>query len=243
MGRPSDGAGAYTGRSMQSTSPSRGRFITLEGPDGAGKSTQADLLAASLRSLGHAVRLVREPGGTALGERVRELLLSSDALDHRPASDALLFNAARSQLVYEIIRPALARGEIVLCDRFADSTLAYQGYGEGLEVKALRSLGEWATGGLAPDLTLLLDLSEDAGVARQAARAAGSNRFEAGRRDDGSFQRRVRQGFLTLARAEPHRWQVFDAAQPVDVVARRILEVVRERLSIEPSASAVRMNR
>ncbi len=230
---------------MEPTDRDGGRLITLEGLDGAGKSMQADRLARSLRSLGHVVCLTREPGGTRLGERVRELLLSSDELDHRPASDALLFNAARAQLVAEVIRPALDAGTVVICDRYADSTLAYQGYGEGLDLDGLRSLALWATGGLVPDLTLLLDVPEDVGIARRVERRDGeAHRFEGSRDHDAAFQRRVREGFLALAAGDRQRWRVIDASQPPDAVAAQVLEIALRRIGTsKPSATSVRMDR
>ena len=228
---------------MQQTAPRRGLFITLEGTDGAGKSTQAARLAASLRSWGHGVCLTREPGGTSLGERIRQLLLSSGELEHRPTSDALLFNAARAQLVEEVIAPALASGSVVVCDRFTDSTLAYQGYGEGLDLDGLRQVSTWATRGLVPDLTLLLDLPEEVGLTRRArGPGAERNRFEQGGRDQAAFQRRVREGFLALAAAEPLRWRVIDATQPADAIADELLAVVARVVGLdEPSARPVRM--
>lgn len=201
-----------------------GRFITLEGPEGAGKTVLARRLAEALVAHGHVVRLTREPGGTPLGERVRALLLERSAgdltIDAR--ADALLFNAARAQLVAEVIRPALEAGEIVLCARFADSTLAYQGYGAGLPIGELRAVAAVATGGLAPDLTVLLDVDPEVGLRRKAP--ATRNRFEAS--FDLDFHRRVRAGFLELARAEPARWRVVDSSRHVDRVFEELLDVV-----------------
>jgi dTMP kinase len=203
-----------------------GRFITLEGPEGAGKTVLARRLAEALEQRGHAVRLTREPGGTPLGERVRALLLerlSGDlAIDAR--ADALLFNAARAQLVAEVIRPALEAGEVVLCARFADSTLAYQGYGAGLPIDQLRAIADVATGGLAPDLTVLLDVDPEVGLRRKAPGAR--NRFEAS--FDLDFHRRVRAGFLELAGQEPERWRVVDSTRHVDRVFDDLLGVVLE---------------
>ena len=209
-----------------------GRFITLEGPEGAGKTVQAECLAAAFVDLGHRVRLTREPGGTALGERIRSIVLDGDGagagagapIDAR--ADALLFNAARAQLVAEVIAPALAAGEVVVCARFADSTLAYQGYGAGRPIAELRALASIATGGLSPDLTILLDLDPEAGIARKAAESR--NRFESA--FDLDFHRRVRAGFLELARAEPSRWRVIDAARDVDAVFADVLEAARAAL-------------
>ena len=210
-------------------------FVTLEGPDGAGKSSQALALAERLRAASVDVVLTREPGGTALGERVRELLLSTDAPERTPLADALLFNAARQQLVEEVIRPALAAGRWVLCDRFADSTLAYQGYGAGVDLDPLRRLAEVATGGLRPDRTLLFDLPGEAGLARRAGgRTAELTRFELAERHDLPFHQRVRNGFLALAAAEPERWSVIDASAEASVVTEAAWRVVEEWLALVP---------
>jgi thymidylate kinase len=198
----------------------RGWFITIEGPDGAGKTTQTEGLAAHLRARGLDVVLTREPGGTWLGERLREVLLArtgstapTDAL-----TDAFLFNAARRQLVSEVVAPALSAGRTVLCARFADSTLAYQGYGAGVPLERLRALEVVATDGLRPDLTILLDLPVEAGLARKAP--GDVTRFEA--EFDLAFHRRVRQGFLALAAADPARFTVVDATQSAQAVATAV---------------------
>ena len=197
-----------------------GRFIALEGPDGAGKSVQAARLADSVRSSGGVATLTREPGGTDLGEAIRRLLLEAGDLPRTPVIDALLFNAARAQCVEEVIRPALQRGEIVVCDRFADSTLAYQGYGAGLSVEMLGDLERIATGGLRPDLVILLDLPVAEGLGRRARGAPEAmNRFESPSVHDTEFHERVRRGYLELAAADPGRWRVIDAARGVDAVA------------------------
>jgi dTMP kinase len=190
-------------------------FITFEGPEGGGKSTQAEVLRASLEAEGRSVVLVREPGGTALGERIRDLLLEDapDAAAIAARSDALLFSAARAQLVEEVIRPGLASGGIVISDRFADSTLAYQGHGAGLPIDELRVLVRFATNGLRPDLTVLLDLPAQTGLGRKDGEAT---RFESG--FDEAFHERVRQGFLTLAGEEPDRFTVVDARLSPDEV-------------------------
>jgi dTMP kinase len=193
-----------------------GLFITLEGPEGAGKTLQAERLADALRADGHQVRLTREPGGTRLGEQIRSIVLAATQGDGAidPVADALLFNAARAQLVAEVIRPALAAGEIVICARFADSTLAYQGYGAGVPLENLKAVEDAATGGLVPDLTILLDVPPEVGLARKAD--ASRNRFEAA--FDVEFHRRVRAGFLDLARQQPKRWRVIDATRDADAV-------------------------
>lgn len=204
----------------------RGRFITLEGPEGAGKTVLARRLAEALQGRGQTVLLTREPGGTPLGERVRALLLERSAgdlaIDAR--ADALLFNAARAQLVAEVIRPAVNAGTTVLCARFADSTLAYQGYGAGLPIDELRALARIATAGLEPDLTVLLDVDPEVGLRRKAPGAR--NRFEAS--FDLEFHRRVRAGFLELAREEPARWRVIDSTRHVDRVFEDVLAAALE---------------
>jgi dTMP kinase len=209
----------------------RGRFITIEGPEGAGKTVQAARLEASLNDRGIPVRGTREPGGTALGERIRALLLDPTTTPIDPLADALLFNAARRQLVEEVVEPALAAGTTVLCARYADSTRAYQGYGGGLDLDVLARLEEIATGGLLPDLTLLLDLPVEVGMARK--RPDDLTRFETG--FDLAFHRRVRNGFLEMAVHEPGRFRVFDATASEDEVAERILRAVDHLFFDEPS--------
>jgi dTMP kinase len=210
----------------------RGRFITIEGPEGSGKTTHAARLERELRSRGIRVLATREPGGTALGERIRELLLahSSTAID--PLADALLFNAARRQLLEEVIEPALLDGTTVLCARFADSTRAYQGYGDGLPIDQLLQLEEIATSGLQPDLTILLDVPVELGLARKAP--DDRTRFETA--FDLDFHRRVRNGFLKMAVAEPGRFRVIDATKPEDDVAAAIGRAVDHLFGRRPSS-------
>jgi dTMP kinase len=211
--------GRYT-RAVNRPGARRGWFITIEGPEGSGKTTQAAALADHLTSLGLDVHLTREPGGTWLGERVRDVLLArtGSTAPTDPMTDALLFNAARRQLVTEVVRPAIAAGGTVVCARFADSTLAYQGFGAGLPLERLRELETAATDGLKPDLTILLDLPVEDGLARKAP--GDVTRFEA--EFDLDFHRRVRDGFLALAAAEPGRFAVVDASGPKDDVARAV---------------------
>jgi dTMP kinase len=197
---------------MTAATPRRGVFITLEGPDGSGKTVQAERLRAALVESGHATMLVREPGGTPAGERIRAILMdrheSSVLLTQR--ADALLFMAARAQLVETVIRPALERGTVVLSDRYLDSTLAYQGFGGELGVEELLPVGRFATGGLRPDLTILFDAPVEVGLARKSA--AETTRFEA--HFDRAYHERVRAGYLALAAGEPDRWVVVDASAP-----------------------------
>jgi len=213
------------------TPADRGWFVTIEGPDGGGKTTQAERLRAHLVASGRRVHLTREPGGTWLGERLREVLLARTAsaagAPTDPLTDAFLFNAARRQLVGEVIRPALEAGTTVVCARFADSTLAYQGYGAGVALERLRALAGIATDGLRPDLTILLDLPVEAGLERKAP--GDVTRFEA--EFDLEFHRRVRDGFLAIAREEPGRFVVVDAALPVDEVAGVIAAAVDGRIA------------
>jgi dTMP kinase len=227
---------------MEAETRARGRFITLEGPDGAGKTGQATRLAEALRAAGRTVTLTREPGGTRLGERIRAALLDTDVL-HVARADALLFNAARAELVDEVIVPALSRGEIVVCDRFADSTLAYQGYGAGLDLAELRRLADWGTGGLVPDLTILLDVPVAVGLERRERGPAGErSRFEDASRHPGEFHERVRAGFLALAAADLDRWRTVDGSAGADDVAAAVLDAVASVLRFdEPLAAVERM--
>ena len=203
-------------------------FISFEGPDGSGKSTQIELLATELRESGHEVVTVREPGGTPAGEKIRVILLGEGgAVSVDPRADALLFNASRAQLVADVIEPALARGAIVIADRFADSTLAYQGYGSGLPLDALRAIIKFATAGRTPDLTLLLDLAADQGLARKSG--SGRTRFEEG--FDAAFHARVADGFRALAAAEPTRWRLLDASAAPEALAAQVSQAVQGALA------------
>ena len=202
-----------------------GLFITLEGPEGAGKTTQLARLEARLRGTGRRVTVTREPGGTPLGLRVREVVLDP-ALDMEPLSEFLLYSASRAQLVHDVLRPALERGDVVLCDRYFDSSLAYQGAGRGLPLPLLRGLTREVTGGLTPDLTVLLDLDPALGLQRAALRGQ-PDRLE---KADLAFHQRVRAGFLELAQAEAERFAVVDAAQSADAVAAQLWAAVEGKL-------------
>jgi dTMP kinase len=205
----------------------RGFFLTLEGPEGSGKSTQAQRLAARLVAAGYPCTVTREPGGTRLGEEIRQILLHG--MSPIPAADALLFNAARAQLAAEVIEPALARGEIVICDRFSDSTLAYQGYGAGQALDALRELARFAVGGLVPDMTVLIDLPVEEGLGRKFG-GPDITRFESN--EDVAFHGRVRAGFLALAAAEPDRFLVVDGRQSLDSIEAEIGEALLSRIGL-----------
>jgi dTMP kinase len=200
-----------------------GLFITLEGPEGSGKSTHAPRLAEYLRSTGRDVLLSREPGGTSIGDQIRSILNDHGNAAMLPHAEILLFCASRAQLVSQMIRPHLELGGTVVCDRFSDSTLAYQGYGHGLNLEILKSICDFATGGLMPHLTLLLDLPVETGLARRRQSNSDWNRLDA---FEVQFHRRVRQGYLELARQEPKRWYRIDAEKGEEEVWEQILEVV-----------------
>lgn len=202
-------------------------FITLEGPEGSGKTSQLPILADYLRAQGFTVLTTREPGGTFIGNQIRAVLTNMENTAMQPRTETLLFLAARAQLVEEVIRPALARNEIVLSDRYADSTLAYQGYGHGVDLNTLRALLVFATGGQRPDLTLLLDVESAAGLRRKTS-SGEWNRLDAYTL---AFHQRVRKGYLQLAAEEPARWQIVDASQPADVVQSNIRQVILARLT------------
>jgi dTMP kinase len=194
-------------------------FVTFEGIEGSGKSTHLRLLAAALRSAGHEVVETREPGGTALGRSLRDLLLQPSATPPEPLAELLLYCADRAQHVAEVIRPALAAGRIVLCDRFSDSTIAYQGYGRGLDLTTVCALDAEARRGLEPDLTLLLDCPPSTGLARAHARSGTGDRFE---QEALAFHEAVRRGFHALASAAPARYRLIDTTASTAVVGERI---------------------
>ena len=204
-------------------------FITLEGPEGAGKTTQLRALADYLRGCGYDVVTTREPGGTAIGDQIRHVLHDTANVAMSPTAEVLLYAASRAQLVAEVIQPALAAGRVVLCDRYADSTMAYQGYGRGLDRDALAALTAVATGVLRPDLTLLLDLDVARGLARRRDEGEEMNRLDL---ETIEFHRRVRAGYLALAAAEPARWQLIDADRPPAAIQDTLRRLVLERLSV-----------
>ena len=210
-----------------------GKFITLEGGEGAGKSTQAPRLAAHLERAGHTVCITREPGGAPGAEAIRELLVTGDPGRWDAVTETLLHYAARRSHLTDTIRPALARGEWVVCDRFADSTLAYQGYVGGVDMGFISEIHARVVGDLTPDLTLILDLPPEAGLARaqvrSQARGEGEDRYE---RMGLDFHRRLRAAFLEIAAKEPERCMVVDADGDMETVAARIKGAVEDRLEI-----------
>ncbi len=209
-----------------------GAFVVFEGPEGGGKSSQARMLADRLIGAGYSVTLTREPGGTALGDAIRQILLPATSVAISPRSETLLYCASRAQLVEEVIRPALAQGQVVVSDRFSHSTIAYQGYGRGLGVEPVASAVSFATGNLEPDLIVLLDLDPRVGLERKRGDfLAGSteewNRFE---EEELAFHQRVRDGYLQMAKADPQRWLVLDASLPFGALQDRIMETVSNLL-------------
>jgi dTMP kinase len=212
-----------------------GFFITFEGPDGSGKSTQIQWLAEYLRGLGQTVLLTREPGGTQIGEQIRDLLHDLRHREMQPRAEILLYSAARSQLVGEEIQPCLASGGTVLCDRYADSTLAYQGYGHGLHLETLKLITSFATQDLKPDLTLLFDLDPAVGLKRRQADGLEWNRLDD---YDLAFHERVRRGYHELAQADPARWVTFDATRDREKLQDEVRRIVVERLEVRRSRLA-----
>ena len=204
----------------------QGKFITFEGPDGSGKTAQLDILADEFINAGYPIVRTREPGGTPISDQIRATLLDLKNTAMIDRTEALLYQAARAQLVAEIIKPQLASGGIVLSDRYADSTLAYQGYGHQNTVASLEGIIHYATGGLIPDLTLLLDLAPEVGLQRRLD-AGGLNRLDA---YDINFHHRVRDGYLKLAQEEPERWVVVDADRTFDEVQNDLRRIIQENL-------------
>lgn len=212
----------------------RGALIVFEGGDGAGKSTQVSALAAALRSAGHAVTCTREPGGTPLAEAVRALVLDPSHAPVDAATEALLFASARADHVSRMIRPALERGEIVLCDRFVDSSVAYQGAGRGLGTEHVLELNHWALQGLVPQLTVVLAVAPATAESRRLHRGVAVDRMEA---EDRAFHHAVNAAFLELAARSPERYLVLDAAEPVEAITRAVAARVAPLLPGTPGGA------
>ncbi len=202
-------------------------FITLEGPEGGGKSTQAKRLVDHLQAQGHEVLFTREPGGTEIGDQIRQVIMSLENKSMSPEAEFLLFSASRAQVVRELIEPQLERGGFVVCDRFYDSSLAYQGYGHELDLELLRTITGFVSGGLVPDLTFLLDLTSELGLERRKQDGRW-NRLDD---YDLAFHERVREGYHRLAELDPDRWVQIDAAQTEDEIQAEIQEAIEVRLS------------
>jgi len=201
-------------------------FITFEGGEGCGKSVQAGVLYKRLAQLAIPALLTHEPGGTSLGKKLSRWLKWTDSLDISPLTELLLFNASRAQLVTKVIQPNLESGIEVICDRYADSTTAYQGYGRGLDLEMVKAINDTATQGLKPDLTILLDMPVEAGLARK--RGKRQDRFE---QEEIAFHQRVREGYLKLAASDPQRWLVIDATQSKEKIAQNIWQKISQLLS------------
>ncbi len=202
-------------------------FITLEGPEGSGKTSHIPHLVAYLREQGHIVFPTREPGGTNISEQIRDILHDMKNAEMHPRTETLLYQAARAQIVEQVIKPRLAANEIVISDRYYDSTIAYQGYGHQQNLDEVRALVKYATGGLTPDLTILLDLDVEIGLKRKTQNAAEWNRMDALTVE---FHQRVRNGYLELAKQEPNRWAVINSAQKWDDVQNELKRVIAARL-------------
>ena len=202
-------------------------FITLEGPEGSGKTSHIPYLVEYLREKSYTVFPTREPGGTSISEQIREILHDLKNAEMHPRTETLLYQAARAQIVEQVIRPRLAAGEIVLSDRYYDSTIAYQGYGHQQNLDEVRALVKYATGGLSPDLTVLLDLDVEIGLKRKTQNGMEWNRLDAYTVE---FHQRVRKGYLEMVKAEPKRWIVVDASQSWDKVQENLREKILSAL-------------
>lgn len=203
-------------------------FITLEGPEGSGKTSQLPPLVEYMREQGYDVFPTREPGGTSIGEQIRAVIHDLKNVEMHPRTETLLYQAARAQIVEQVFKPRLAAGEIVISDRYYDSTIAYQGYGHQQDLDQVRALVRYATGGLVPDLTILLDVDVEAGLRRKTQNGSEWNRLDAYTLE---FHQRVRRGYLEMARAEPQRWVMIDAGREWRMVQQELRRVVVERLS------------
>jgi len=204
-------------------------FITFEGLDFSGKSTQANILVEKLRKNHTSVHFLREPGGTKISERVRSILLDKNNLEMNEAAELLLFSAARAQLVKEVIVPALQRGETVVCDRYYDSTTAYQGYGRGVDIDAVMSINRLATSGRDPDVTFFIDIPVDEIARRKKAAGKSFDRMES---SGSAFYERVRNGYREIARAQPHRFLTIDGTQRVDQIEAQIWTHIEKKLIV-----------
>lgn len=211
-------------------------FITFEGPDGSGKSTQINLIVEHLSRLGYQVLCTREPGGTAIGNQIRQVLHDVNNTEMSPRAEILLYSASRAQLVEQVILPHLAQGGIVLCDRYADSTYAYQGYGRQLDFETLRLITHFATQSLKPDLTIYLDVPVEEGLRRKsAANVSGEGEWNRMDQLELAFHQRVRAGYLEMARNEPERWLIVDASAPVDEIHQIICQRLEQVLIVASS--------
>jgi len=202
-------------------------FITLEGPEGSGKTSHMPHLVEYLREKGHAVFPTREPGGTSISEQIRDILHDLKNAEMHPHTETLLYQAARAQIVEQVIKPRLAAGEIVISDRYYDSTIAYQGYGHQQDLEQVRTLVKYATGGLVPDLTILLDVDVKIGLKRKKQNGVEWNRMDA---HEVEFYQRVRTGYLEMVKEEPNRWAVVDASKSWDDVQQTLRQVILHHL-------------
>ena len=202
-------------------------FITLEGPEGSGKTSHIPYLVRYLREKGYTVFPTREPGGTSIGEQIREVIHNLKNVEMHPRTETLLYQAARAQIVEQVIKPRLTEGKIVISDRYYDSTIAYQGYGHQQDLDQVRALVKYATGGLVPDLTVLLDVDVEVGLARKKKNGAEWNRMDA---HEIEFYQRVRAGYLEMAKQESSRWVVVDAGREWQAVQEELRKVIEERL-------------
>jgi len=205
-------------------------FITLEGPEGSGKTSHIPPLVEYLRGKGYVVFPTREPGGTSIGEQIREVIHDLKNVEMHPRTETLLYQAARAQIVEQVIQPRLAAGEIVLSDRYYDSTIAYQGYGHQQDLEQVRQLVKYATGGLVPDLTILLDVDVEIGLKRRKQNELEWNRMDA---HEVAFYQRVRNGYHEMVKAEPNRWVVVDAGQKWESVQEELRRVIEKRIKGE----------
>ena len=202
-------------------------FITLEGPEGSGKTSHIPYLAGYLREKGHVVFPTREPGGTVISEQIRDILHDLKNAEMHPRTETLLYQAARAQIVEQVIKPRLDIGEIIISDRYYDSTIAYQGYGHQQNLEQVRALVKYATGGLVPDLTILLDLDVETGLQRKKQNGLEWNRMDA---HEVEFYERVRAGYLEMVKQEPSRWVVVDSSQPWDDVQDKLRKLIEGRI-------------